>query len=185
MTSGNQDEVDPRVEFLKEGMTSRSLSVSLPMEAAAAFDQIRQAFTPHFPTISPVVAGYLISAGLVRFRQRLRILESSIQTMKELLQDLDEFETASIQLPLLSRTGEINRVNVLLEVSLTDSAWRIVDSLETGWNKLFPTMSAGQFRGYFMLFGLWWFKDCLGSSNNYPGALRQVLEQMMASGEFD
>jgi hypothetical protein len=57
---------------LEQGQTRRSIRVSLPMEAWKACDDLVNSLEKQAPGLFPVTHGYLMIAGLVRFRQRVR-----------------------------------------------------------------------------------------------------------------
>lgn len=175
---------DPIAAFLEKGTTRRSIQISLPMEAWTTFDQMVAAATKRAPSTSSVVNGHVMIAGLIRFRQRLRVVGSSILTMQELLRDLDGFESASESFSLNSKSSVISWMTRDLKISLPDDTWIIFDNMAPVWNEVFPQVNAQIFLGYFLLFGLWWFQECVSESDSPQTATQRLLLQIMASGEI-
>ena len=142
------------------------------------------------PGITPVIYGDLMVAGVVRFRQRLRVVGSSLATLGELMQEFDRFEFSSELFTLWPRSLEVNRETRDLEVSMADDTWRIFDGVGQLWSDLIQEFESQRipvemFLGYYLLFGLWWFKELLLRLGNPVTAMKQLLLQVMASGEIE
>lgn len=131
-----------------------------------------------------VIYGYVMTAGVVRFRERVRLVSSSVGALKELMQEFDRFEFSSESFRLWPRTGQVERETRSLEVSMPEDGWRIFDNIAPLWNEMIPRIGREIFLGYFMLFGLWWLKEFLLQSGNPVPALKQLLLQLQTSGEF-
>lgn len=175
---------------LEEGQTRRSIRISLPREAWKASDWLMESLEKLSPGITPVTYGYLIGAGVVRFRQRLRVVGSSLGTLGELMQEFDRFESSSELFPLWPRTPEVNRETRDLEISMPDDAWRIIDGVGQLWSELMQELESRRipvemFLGYYLLFGLWWFKELLFRLGNPVTAMKRLLLQVLASGEIE
>ncbi len=169
---------------LEEGQTRRSIRVSLPIEAWKVCDDLVSSLEKQSPGLFPVTYGYLMIAGLVRFRQRVRVVESSMVALTDLMREFDDFESSSRALPLWPRTPEVKRETRNVEVSLPDDAWKIFDGVAQVWSEAMQRITVEMLLGYYMLFGLWWVKELLLQSNTPTTAVKQLLLQLKASGEI-
>ena len=80
---------------LGKGQIRKPIKITISREAWQWIDQLMEQQEKHSPGISPVIYGYLLVAGIVRFRQTVRITGSSFETFITLLKDLTSYELSS------------------------------------------------------------------------------------------
>lgn len=168
---------------LEEGQSRRSIRISLPRETWEVGDRLVSALEEQSPGISPVVYGHWMIAGLVRFRQRVRMAGSSLAALTDLMREFDEFEASSESLRLWPRTAKITREARDVDVSLPEDTWRIFDDVSQVWRDAQQPITVEMLLGYYMLFGLRWAKELLLQSGNIVTAMKQLLLQVKESGE--
>ena len=170
--------------LLEEGNIRKPINTIVVAEAWAVIDQIMK----NYPGISPIIYGYLFMAGIVRFRQTVRITGSTIQTFMTLLEDFSSCERRSSTSPLLPPSGSKGeKIMKEIEVSLPESAWFILDNVLDVWRQeeeLSSSVPPEEVAGYFLTFGLWWFKELLLQHNNHVTAMKYLLQEVMNSGEI-
>jgi hypothetical protein len=170
--------------LLEEGNIRKSIKIMVASEAWAVIDQLMK----NYPGISPVIYGYLFGAGVVRFRQTVRITGSTIQTFITLLEDFSACEHRSSVYPLLPPPGtKGEKIVKAIEVSLPESVWFILDNVLEVWRQdeeLSSSVPPEEVGGYFLTFGLWWFKELLLQYNEPITAMKHLLQEVMDSGEI-
>ena len=179
---------NPAVEYLEKNTLRRPLQISLPIEAWSTLDQIMRSLEKQTPGSAPVHYGYFLIAGIVRFRQRYRAVGDFLKTMGALLKELDGFESASPSLPLSPEGKHVQRNERELEISMPPGPWDILDGLtvivkDEKTREIFGQLSVEAFLGYFMQFGLCWFKECIPQSGSLATTMKQLLMQIQRSGE--
>lgn len=74
-----------------------------------------------------------------------------------------------------------------IEVSLPENVWFILDNVLHLWRQdeeLSSSVPPEEVAGYFLYFGLWWYKELLLQSNNHITAMNHLFQEIMASGEI-
>jgi hypothetical protein len=74
-----------------------------------------------------------------------------------------------------------------IEVSLPESVWFILDNVLEVWRQdeeLSSSVPPEEVGGYFLTFGLWWFKELLLQYNEPITAMKHLLQEVMDSGEI-
>lgn len=123
-------------------------------------------------------------AGLVRLRQRIRVLGSSLQAFGSLLEEFERSEQSSQRFPLMPKTIQVQRIAREIEVSMPDQAWAIFDGISPLLKEFAPAMHPEIVKGAFVYFGLWWLKELLITSENHVTAMKLLLQEIAASGEI-
>jgi hypothetical protein len=123
-------------------------------------------------------------AGHVRLRLRVRTEGSVFKAIKPLLEEFNRSEESSTFMPLLPKTGKVQHEAREISISLPTDAWTFFDNAEPVWSEAAPSTAPGIFLGWFMYFGLWWFKELWAKSGNTATALKELLQEVMASGEI-
>lgn len=169
---------------LEEDQSRKTVLINVSHEAWAVLDQLTKFYEQHSPGISPVLYGYLMVAGHVRLRLRVRVEGSAFKAIKPLLEEFTRLEESSTFMPLLPKTGKVQREAREIEISLHNDTWTFLEKAELLWNEAAPSTAPGIFLGWFMYFGLWWFKELWAKSGNTASALKELLQEVMASGEI-
>lgn len=72
-------------------------------------------------------------------------------------------------------------------VSLPESVWFIIDNVLEVWRQneeLSSSVPHEEAGGYFLAFGLWWYKELLLQYNHPVTAMKYLLQEVMLSGEI-
>ncbi|MDH4188534.1 MAG: hypothetical protein OEV08_16225 [Nitrospira sp.] len=169
---------------LEEDQSRKTVLINVSHEAWAILDQLTTFYEQHSPGISPVLYGYFMIAGHVRLRLRVRIEGSVFKAIKPLLEEFNRSEESSTFMPLLPKIGKVQREARAIEISLPNDSWTFFENAEPLWSEAAPSTAPGIFLGWFMCFGLWWFKERWAISGNTATALKELLQEVMASGEI-
>jgi hypothetical protein len=169
---------------LEEDQSRKTVLLNVSHEAWAVLDRLTSFYEQHSPGISPVLYGYLMVAGHVRLRQRVRIEGSAVKSIRPLLEEFHKFEESSTFLSLLPKSGKVEHEARKIEISLHNDAWAFFETTEPLWREAAPSTAPGIFLGWFMYFGLWWFKRLWAKSGNTATALKELLQEVATSGEI-
>ena len=117
---------EPYPHPLEENQTRKPMLISISQDAWTVTDWLLNPY----PGMAPVIYGYLLIAGLVRFRQRLRVVGSSISTFQILLEEFLTSELSSSAFRLMPpRQVQVERITKEVEFSLPKDAWVFFDEL--------------------------------------------------------
>ena len=173
-----------RTHPLEEDQSRKTVLINVSHEAWAMLDQLTSFYEQHSPGISPVLYGYFMVAGHVRLRLRVRTEGSAFKAIKPLLEEFHRSEESSTFMPLLPKIGKVQREAREISITLPNDTWTFFENAEPLWSEAAPSTTADIFLGWFMYFGIWWFKELWAKSGNTAAALKELLQEVMASGEI-
>jgi hypothetical protein len=159
-------------------------TITLSSTAWESLENLMNYFESHQLGIGSDVFGDILTAGLVRFRHRLKILGSAVETFKALLEEFFRYEGTNRLFPLFSSTDPLEGYNETkqIEVNLPDEVWKIFDDIKpfTGRKSddFFLCETPAILLGWYMYFGLWRFKELLAEIGHPASAVAKIIEEI-------
>ena len=166
------------------------ISISLPEETWGTLDMFidmhrRTTLELKWVEITPAIYGWILVSGLIKLRKRLRLKGSFVNTMTQLLKELDNYEHRSQKFILWPKSTNVNRLTRELDMLINENVYNIIETISMGMVELSSNLTKERAIGLFMIFGLWELKEIYLSCNDLIKSTKVLLENNLASGECD